>query len=158
MDAIASYVTNQPIQLTLAGYDVTAKPYSDLGLPSYGDILFASKAWVDSNRELVVAYLAGLLEGAEANIADPTASLPILLESYGADAEIDEEYAAKANPEYIALMTGPFTEANGLLSVDPARMGDEVLPALETAGTTDLPSVEEFLDTSLLEEAHESRS
>jgi hypothetical protein len=154
MDAIASYVTNQPIQLKLQGVDVTAKPYSDLGLPSYGDILFASRAWLDANRPLVVAYLAGLLQGAMDNRNDPTASLPILLSTYGADAEISEDYAALANPEYIALMDSPFTETNGILSVDPARMGDEVLVALETAGETDLPTVEEFLDTSFLEEAH----
>ncbi len=71
MDAITSYVTNQPIQLRLAGHDVTAKPYSDLGLPSYGDILFASKAWLGENRDLTVAYLAGLLQGVDANIDDP---------------------------------------------------------------------------------------
>jgi ABC-type nitrate/sulfonate/bicarbonate transport system substrate-binding protein len=154
MDAIASYVTNQPIQLRLQGYDVSAKPYSDLGLPSYGDILFASRAWLDANGPLVVAYLGGLLEGVEANVADPTASLPILLERYGADNEINEEYAAAANPEYIALLTSPFTEANGLLMVDPARMQDEILPALATAGNTDLPTVAEFVDTSYLQEAH----
>ena len=158
MDAIASYVTNQPLQLQLQGHDVSAKPYSDLGLPSYGDILFASRAWLDENHDLVVAYLAGLLQGALDNRADPTASLPILLESYAADAEISEEYAALANPEYIALMDSPYTDANGILSVDPARMGDEVLPVLETAGETDLPTVEEFLDTSFLEEAHASLS
>ena len=158
MDAIASYVTNQPLQLQLQGHDVSAKPYSDLGLPSYGDILFASRAWLDENHDLVVAYLAGLLQGALDNRADPTASLPILLESYAADAEISEEYAALANPEYIALMDSPYTDANGILSVDPARMGGEVLPVLETAGETDLPTVEEFLDTSFLEEAHASLS
>ncbi len=154
MDAIASYVTNQPIQLRLQGYDVSAKPYSDLGLPSYGDILFASKAWLEGNRALVVGYLAGLLAGADANIADPSASLPILLERYGADNEINEEYATAANPEYIALMPSAFTDANGLLSVDPARVADEILPALETAGETGLPTVDEILDTSYLEEAH----
>jgi ABC-type nitrate/sulfonate/bicarbonate transport system substrate-binding protein len=158
MDAIASYVTNQPLQLRLQGHDVSAKPYSDLGLPSYGDILFASRAWMDENRELVVAYLAGLLQGAMDNRADPTASLPILLESYAADAEINEEYAALANPEYIALMDSPFTDENGILSVDPVRMADEVLPVLATAGETDLPTVEEFLDTSFLQEAHASLS
>jgi ABC-type nitrate/sulfonate/bicarbonate transport system substrate-binding protein len=154
MDAIASYVTNQPIQLRLQGYDVSAKPYSDLGLPSYGDILFASKAWLEENRALVVGYLAGLLAGVDANIADPSASLPILLERYGADNEINEEYAKAANPEYIALMPSAFTDANGLLSIDPARVADEILPALETAGETGLPTVDEILDTSYLEEAH----
>jgi ABC-type nitrate/sulfonate/bicarbonate transport system substrate-binding protein len=154
MDAIASYVTNQPIQLRLQGLEVSAKPYSDLGLPSYGDILFASKAWLEENRSLVVGYLAGLLAGAEANIADPTASLPILLERYGADNDLNEEYAKAANPEYIALMPSAFTDANGLLSIDPARVSDEILPALETAGETGLPTVDELVDTSYLEEAH----
>ena len=158
MDAIASYVTNQPLQLRLQGHDVSAKPYSDLGLPSYGDILFASRAWLDENHDLVVAYLAGLLQGALDNRADPTESLPILLETYAADAEISEEYATLANPEYIALMDSPFTDEHGILSVDPARMADEVLPVLETAGETDLPTVEEFLDTSFLEEAHATLS
>jgi len=154
VDAIASYVTNQPIQLRLAGHDVSAKPYSDLGLPSYGDILFASKAWLAENHDLVVAYLAGLLQGVNANVDDPSASLPILQERYGADNEIDPESAAASNPEYIALLTSPFTDANGLLMVDPARMSDEILPALETAGETGLPTVEEILDSSYLEQAH----
>ena len=64
----------------------------------------------------------------------------------------------RANPEYIALMTSDFTDVNGLLSVDQTRMADEVLPALETAGETDLPTADELLDTSYLEKAHESSS
>ena len=153
VDAIASYVTNQPIQLRLQGYEVSAMPYSDLGLPSYGDILFASRAWLDENRPLVVAYLAALLEGVDANIADPLASLPILVEGYGADNEINEDSAIASNPEYIALMTGPFTEENGLLAVDPARIDDEILPALATSGETDLPTSDTLVDTSFLIEA-----
>ena len=72
---------------------------------------------------------------------------------YGADNEIDPESAALGNPAYIGLMTSPFTDANGLLSVDPARMGDEILPALETAGAT-VPAVDEILDTTYLATAH----
>jgi ABC-type nitrate/sulfonate/bicarbonate transport system substrate-binding protein len=153
MDAIASYITNQPIQLQLQGYEVSAAPYSDLGLPSYGDILFASRAWLDANRPLVVAYLAALLQGVEDNIADPSASLPVLMAGPGADAEVNPEYAALANPAYIGLMESDFTDANGLLAVDPVRLGNEILPALETAGETDLPTVDELFDPSFLEEA-----
>jgi ABC-type nitrate/sulfonate/bicarbonate transport system substrate-binding protein len=158
MDVIISYVTNQPIQLTLAGNEVEAKPYSDFGLPSYGDILFASKAWIDENRDLLVRYLAGLLGGVEDNRTDPMAVIPLLIEKYGADTEINEEYAIAANPEYIALMDSEFTDANGLLSVDPERMANEVLPGLEAAGATDLPTVDELLDVSILKDAHALRS
>jgi ABC-type nitrate/sulfonate/bicarbonate transport system substrate-binding protein len=156
MDVIISYVTNQPIQLRLAGHDAEAASYSDFGLPSYGDILFASRAWIDENRDLLVRYLAGLLAGVEDNRADPMAVIPILVERFGSEAEINEEYAAAANPEYIALMDSDFTEANGLLSVDPEKMQNEILPGLETAGATDLPSsADEILDVTVLQEAHE---
>ena len=155
MDVIISYVTNQPIQLRLAGHEVEAKPYSDFGLPSYGDILFASRAWIDENRDLLVRYLAGLLGGVEDNRTDPMAVIPILVEQYGSEAEIDEEYATAANPEYIALMDSEFTDANGLLSVDPAKMENEVLPGLAAAGATDLPTVDEILDVTILQDAHD---
>ncbi len=71
----------------------------------------------------------------------------------GADAEINPEYAALANPAYIGLMESDFTDASGLLAVDPDRLGNDILPALETAGETDLPTVEELFDPSFLEEA-----
>jgi NitT/TauT family transport system substrate-binding protein len=158
MDVIISYVTNQPIQLRLAGHEVEAKPYSDFGLPSYGDILIASKSWIDENRDLLVRYVAGLLGGVDDNRADPKAVIPILLEKYGNDAEINEEYATAANPEYIALMDSDFTDANGLLSVDPDKMENEVLPGLEAAGATDLPSVDELLDVTIVKDAHALRS
>ena len=158
MDVMISYITNQPIQLTLSGNEVEAKPYSDFGLPSYGDILFASRAWIDENRDLLVRYLAGLLGGAEDNRTDPMAVIPLLVSEYGEEAEIDEEYAAAANPEYIALMDSEFTDTNGLLSIDPAKMEDEVLPGLAAAGATDLPTVDELLDVTVLQEAHELRS
>lgn len=158
MDVIVTYVTNQPLQLELQGIATESVTYSEFGLPSYGDILFASRAWIDDNRDLVVAYLAGLLEGAMANRDDPTASLPVLVDEYGSDVEINEEYAMIANPAYIALMDSAYTDANGLLSIDPDRMENEVFPGMEEAGETDLPSVDDFLDTSLLEEAHEAIS
>ena len=84
-------------------------------------MLFASKAWIDDNRDLLVRYLAGLLAGVDANRADPKAVIPLLVEKYGSDTEIDEEYATAGNPAYIALMDSDFTDANGLLSIDPAQ-------------------------------------
>lgn len=158
MDVIVSYVTNQPIQLQLAGHEVKSAPYSDFGLPSYGDILFASKAWMDANRDLLVQYTAALLSGVDDNRADPMEVIPILVDKYGAEAEINEEYAVAANPAYIALMDSDFTDANGLLSVDPAKMENEILPGLVAAGETELPTVGEFLDTSILKDAHAARA
>lgn len=158
MDIITCYVTNQPVQFALQGVAVNSAPFSDFGLPSYGDVIFASKAWAAENRDLVVQYLAALLEGVDANRADPTAAVPILVEQYGADNEIDEAYAAAGNPAYIALMDSDFTAANGLLSVDPAFLESKVWPGLEAAGQTGLPAVADFLDATVLADAQTIKS
>ena len=50
------------------------------------------------------------------------------------------------------MMDSDFTEANGLLSVDPDTMEDEVLPGLEAAGA-DLPTVDELLDVTIVKDA-----
>jgi ABC-type nitrate/sulfonate/bicarbonate transport system substrate-binding protein len=154
MDVITCYVTNQPIQLQAKGVATESAPFSDFGLPSYGDVIFVSKAFLDANRDLVVNYLAALLQGVDANIADPMEVVPILVSEYGADNEIDEDYAKAGNPAYIALMPSDFTEANGLLSMDPEYLETKVWPGLEAAGETNLPDVATFLDPTVLADAH----
>ena len=153
-DVITSYATNQPVRFGLQGISTETSTWSDWGLPSYGDTLFVSRAWLDANRDLAVAYLAGLLEGIADNRADPTAVLPIIESRFSADFDIDNEYNTAANPAYIDLMDSPYTEANGLLSIDPSELENAVWPALAEAGTADLPDIGDYLDSSVLQDAH----
>jgi ABC-type nitrate/sulfonate/bicarbonate transport system substrate-binding protein len=153
-DAITCYVTNQPIQLGLQGIEAKSAPFSDFGLKAFGDVLFASRAYVEANRDLLVAYFAGLLAGVDANVADPMAVIPLLTDVYGKDAEIDPEYSAAGNPAYIALLSSDYTDANGLLMIDPAYLENEVYPSYEAAGETDLPPVSELLDATVMADAH----
>lgn len=156
VDVMTSYVTNQPIRFELQGIATEWATWSDLGLPSYGDILFTSKEWLDANRDLAVGYLAGLLQGVDANRADPSAVIPVITARYGADFDIDETYFAAANPAYIALMDSDFTADAGLLSIDPDHLENAVWPALEAAGESDLPAISDYHDPSVLQDAHES--
>jgi len=153
-DAITCYVTNQPIQLALRGIEAKSAPFSDFGLKAFGDVLFASKKYLDANRDLVVAYLAGLIAGIKANQADPEAVIPLLTDVYGKDVEIDVEYSKAGNPAYIALLESDFTDANGLLSIDPVYLESEVYPSYEAAGETGLPPVAELLDATLVADAN----
>lgn len=154
-DAITCYVTNQPIQLALAGIEAKSAPFSDFGLKAFGDVLFASKAYVEANRDLLVAYFAGLIAGVKANQADPEAVIPLLTDVYGKDVEIDVEYSKAGNPAYIALLDSDFTAANGLLSIDPDYLANEVYPSYEAAGESNLPPVAELLDTSVIADAQQ---
>jgi ABC-type nitrate/sulfonate/bicarbonate transport system substrate-binding protein len=154
MDVITAYVTNQPVQLKLKGIETGSAPFSDFGLKSYGDVIFASKKYVDANRDVVVRYLASLLQGVDANRANPAEVIPLLVSKYGKDAEIDEAYSTAGNPAYIALMDSDYTKANGLLAMDPAYLKDQVWPGLVASGETGLPDPTTFLDSSLIADAH----
>lgn len=153
MDVMTAYVTNQPISLKLAGVETKSKTFSEFGLTTYGDVMFAPRAWLDANRDVAVRYFKGLVAGAEANIANPDTVIPLLVDKYGADAELDAAFEAEANKAYIALMTSDFTEANGLLSMDPAYLASSVWPAYEAAGETSLPDISKLVDTSILADA-----
>jgi ABC-type nitrate/sulfonate/bicarbonate transport system substrate-binding protein len=153
-DAITCYVTNQPIQLQLKGIDAKSAPYSDFGLKAYGDVLFASKKYVEANRDLLVHYFAGLLAGVEANVADPKAVIPLLTDRYGKDADIDVAYSEAGNPAYIALLDSDYTKTHGRLMIDPAYLEGEVYPSYEASGETNLPPVSELLDTTVMADAH----
>ena len=122
MDVITAYVTNQPVQLAVAGH--RDRLGAVLGL----------RAQVVRRRDL-------RLEGVPRREPRPRRGvprraarrcrrqprrphrgrIPILVDTYGADNEIDEAYATAGNPAYIALMDSDFTTANGLL-VDGSRL------------------------------------
>ena len=153
-DVITCYVTNQPIQFELDGVEAVSMTNSDFGLKAFGDVLFASKAYVEENRDLLVQYFAALIEGVEANVADPTAVIPLLTDVYGKDAEIDPVYSEAGNPAYIALLDSDYTEANGRLQIDPEYLEAEVYASYEAAGETDLPPVSELLDATVMADAH----
>ena len=136
----------------MQGHDVTAAPFSDFGLTVYGDVIFASQKWLDDNRDLAVRYFPGLLAGVDAHVADPDSMIPIMMENYGADTELDEEFETQANVEFIKLMQNDFTDANGLLSIDLDFVRDSVFPAYVAAGTA-VPDIDVLFDVTIAQDA-----
>ena len=153
-DVITSYISNQPIQLRQAGEDVAAKTFTDFGLSAYGDVIFASRAYLDENPDLVASALSALIKGTQANIDDPALGVSLTVDEYAVDSGHDAEFAAEANSVYISLIQNDFTETAGILSVDPEYMENNVFMSYEAAGETGLPPVDEFVDTSYMIAAH----
>jgi ABC-type nitrate/sulfonate/bicarbonate transport system substrate-binding protein len=154
VDVITSYISNQPIQLRQAGEDVTSKTFTDFGLSAYGDVIFASRAYLEENPDLVAAALSALIKGAQKNIDDPELGVSLTVDAYAVDSGLDAEFATEANAAYIALIQNDFTDTAGILSVDPEYMANNVFVSYEAAGETGLPPVDEFVDTSYMIAAH----
>jgi ABC-type nitrate/sulfonate/bicarbonate transport system substrate-binding protein len=149
MDIITSYVTNQPIALGMKGVETKTATFSDWGFTTYGDVIFAPRAWVAENRDVAVRYFKALIKGADDNLADPAAAIPVMMSTYGKDAELDEAFETKANVEYVKLMESDYTKANGLLAIDPDFVKDKVYAAYTAAGETNLPDVSKLLDLTV---------
>ena len=118
------------------------------GCKSYGDVIFASQAV--RRRE---PRPGGRLPRRPARRGRRQRRRPdgrrcrCSWTTYGADTEIDEDVRRAGNPAYIALMTSDFTEANGLLSMDPDYLENEVCPgATRRPARPNLPTVDEFFD------------
>lgn len=155
VDVITSYATNQPIQLRQAGTDVSDQTFSEFGLKAYGDVIFASRAYLDANEDKVIAALRALITATEANIADPSIAVDLTVNKYAVDGGLDATFATEANDGYISFIENDFTAANGILSVDPEYMKNEVFAGYIAAGETDLPDVADFVDTSYMIAAHQ---
>jgi len=154
VDVITSYATNQPIQLRQAGTDVSDQTFSEFGLKAYGDVLFASRAYLEENEDKVIAALKALIAATEANMADPSIAVDLTVNEYAKDSGLDEAFASEANDGYISFIESDYTDANGILSVDPDYMENEVFAGYLAAGETDLPDVADFVDTSYMKAAH----
>ncbi len=78
VDAALDYIANGPVQLRLAGEEITVIPVSDyVDLPSNG--IITNEQTIQAQPELVRALVAGLLHGLADTLADPDAAFEISL-------------------------------------------------------------------------------
>ncbi len=78
VDAALDYVVNGPVQLRLAGEEITVIPVSDyVDLPSNG--IITNEQTIQAQPELVRAFVTALLRGLVDTLADPDAAFEISL-------------------------------------------------------------------------------
>jgi len=121
VDAAMDYVVNGPVQLRLAGEQVTVIPVSDyVDLPSNG--IITNDKTIQEHPELVQALVTATLHGLSDTLADPNAafdiSLKVVPEAAGAQATVSRAI---------------FDESLKLWQADPAQMGRSDPAAWATA-------------------------
>ena len=156
-DVYTAYITNQPITMELSfglerGTDFDCTLTGDLGLPMFASSIFAMGDRIEQDRELYLKFLRASIRGWEDFLADPAAGAELAVNEFGADLGLDLEQQILSGEAFAALMESVATDANGLLYMDLERLVNEMYPALEASGVTDLPSVDQAVDLSLLDE------
>lgn len=159
-DGYTAFATNQTITLEQMGLerdeDFFFRSFDELGFPSYAGIVFVERSFLEENRPALVAYLRALIQAWEINETDLTYAPTLAVETYGADYGLDLEQQVRQNE-----LQMPFWRPEGdsdyrLLSLDLEKIGGPMYEAARATGRTELPDVEQIVDTSLVEEALDS--
>ncbi|NQX27222.1 ABC transporter substrate-binding protein [Microbacteriaceae bacterium VKM Ac-2854] len=153
--AYTAYATNQPITLEeqygLAPDDYVVTLYSELGIPTYGNVIYGDSAYVEENGSAMEGFLRASAKGWTENSDDPAEAAELAVNEYGADLGLDLTQQTRENALQQPLVLGD-TDAP-ILSMSVERMTNEIYPGLTAAGYTDLPEPADYIDMSYLEAA-----
>ncbi|NQX10964.1 ABC transporter substrate-binding protein [Microbacteriaceae bacterium VKM Ac-2855] len=153
--AYTAYATNQPITLEeqygLAPDDYVVTLYSELGIPTYGNIIYGDSAYVEENGDEMEGFLRASAKGWTENSDDPAAAAELAVNEYGVDLGLDLTQQTRENELQQPLVLGD-TGAD-ILSISVDRMTNEIYPGLTAAGYEDLPEPGDYIDMSYLEAA-----
>lgn len=163
-DAYTCYVTNQPTTLEakfglVKGKDYVTVTYSELGLPSYADVIVTTGAFAKANEETIVKFLRASIRGWQDNVSDPTIAAKLCVEKYGADLGLDLDQQIRQNELQIPLLQSDFTATHGLLNMDTELLTAKMLPAMKAAGQEPVPAdVDGIVDLSYITKAFNGAS
>jgi NitT/TauT family transport system substrate-binding protein len=117
IDGYCGYATNQGVMLKTRGVDIYAMNAQDLGLPETTGTIYAREDFLAANRDVVVRFLKGLIEGHRWALDHPEQTAKLMVEKYGAPGlNYEAQYTEiKESKPYIEF--GP-ASTKGLLALD----------------------------------------
>ncbi|MGC4934731.1 ABC transporter substrate-binding protein [Gordonia sp. DT30] len=155
--AYTAYSTNQPRILqhkyNFKPSDYVMTSYSDLGLPTYGDIMFTDKKFAQGNADVLTRFLRASLRGFTDNMADTSVGAKLAVDKYGADLGLDLAQQTEENQDQQVLTKGSYGKP--LLWMDPTIIADKMYPGLRAAGVSGLPPAASIVNMSYLEAAQQ---
>lgn len=80
VDVMDAFVTNQPVQLELAGYEVNIMLASDYGIDMYPNVIIAKRETIENNPELVTRFVRATVKGLQAAVDNPEQAAELVLE------------------------------------------------------------------------------
>jgi ABC-type nitrate/sulfonate/bicarbonate transport system substrate-binding protein len=156
-DAYFCYITNQPTMLENMGLkrdkDFFVTRIYDLGYKVPSSLLFVDRETYTHHRADIVAFLRGLLQARERNLANLNLAPRLAVEHFGADLGLDLEQQTTLNRLQVQLEVEP--EAT-IPFWFPHERTINMWAAAAATGRTQIPSPDKLVDLSMLEEAYHS--
>lgn len=149
VDAFASFQTNQPIALAAQGIETVTFLLADYGYNLFADAFFVTEATLadDNTRETVIRFLRATRHGWEDALADPAAAAKIVVDTYGADLDLDLDGQTATLEAFVPLIQTPEIEDSGLFWMTDEAIAENV----ETMNSVDNAADASLFTNELLE-------
>ncbi|MCW2787666.1 MAG: transporter substrate-binding protein [Marmoricola sp.] len=136
IDGLVAYVTNEAILVKDHGFSTVNLPFADNGLPFVAESIMTTDDMIKNHEDEVEAFLQAEIKGWKAACADVNGGAKLAVDVYGKDIdpklELDKEIQ-QAKEQCSSLVGSPDTTANGLFTISPALIADNI-KSLKTAG------------------------
>ena len=154
VDAVGGWITNTQA-LSVVGDDRIDLLVSDLGLPAYAEVYFATDEAIEENADVLAAFIGAVGRGWGYAHANPEAAVQILVDSHDG---LDKEWELKTVDLVLSLSFDDDTARDGWGTFDPASL-EEQLALYDSIGqyTNGRPALEDVHTTRILEMSADAR-
>jgi NitT/TauT family transport system substrate-binding protein len=148
VDAIGGWVTNTQ-SLSVLGPDRIDLLVSDMGLPSYADVYFATDEAIEKNADVLAKYIGAASKGWAWVKANPQEAVKKMVEAYP---DMSLEWEQKTIDLIMKLSFDADTATHGWGHFDPAKIEEQIsmFDALKQY-ETGRPKLEDVYSTKILE-------
>lgn len=122
VDAVGGWITNTQA-LSVVGEDRIDLLVSDLGLPSYADVYFATDEAVDNNADTLAAFIGAVAKGWGWTHANPQQAVEKTVAAYP---ELSLEWELKTIDLVLQLSFDDATARDGWGTFDPASLEEQI--------------------------------
>ena len=153
VDGFMAYLTNEPFIVKSQGFTPVTLSFAENGLPLTAETFTVTQETIDTQRDMLKAFLVAEILGWTDAVADPAGAAALAVNVYGKDLSLDlagqTEQAAAQNE----LIVSEDTKANGLFTLTEA-LQTQIITALGEIGIT--ITAEDLFDLSMLNEIYEA--
>jgi NitT/TauT family transport system substrate-binding protein len=122
VDAIGGWITNTQA-LSVLGPDRIDLLMSDLGLPSYANVYFATDEAIESNAEVLAKFIGAVSKGWEWTKANPEEAVRKTVAAYP---DLSLEWELKTIDLILKLSFDEATKKDGWGTFDPAKIEEQI--------------------------------
>ncbi|WP_397473792.1 ABC transporter substrate-binding protein [Pusillimonas sp.] len=158
VDVISVYATSEPLVLAERGVKTNLILYADLGLHTYTCPIVVRTDAIQNNRDTLLRFLRASIKGWEMNAKDTAIAPKLVVEKYAGSTKVELAHELKVNEALTPFTQSDLTRKKGMLWLDKTHISGPVYRGLTAAGESNLPDVDSYVDTSLLEEAFGDRT